>query len=294
MDKGTKAADRSVNVIEKRLRRIYQAAYNEVKQELTNYAKRFKTHDAQMQKLKQDGKISEDDYANWKRNQVFIGKAWKAKVDNVADMLLNANKEAMRIVNGERVNVFAENVNFISEKIGKESRLKGQFDLYDANTVNRLIKEEPELLPRKIVNGKKDEAWNRRQISNAVTQGIIQGDDIPTIAKRIADQTASSNMKAMTRYARTAMTGAQNAGRIEGLHRAQDMGIRVKKKWQAAMDRRTRHSHALLDGQERDIDEPFNSILGEIMYPGDPNADDPGDIYNCRCTLTYVYPDLEE
>ena len=46
----------------------------------------------------------------------------------------------------------------------------------------------------------------------------------------------------------------------------------------------TREEHLELDGQEREIDEPFENSLGEIMYPGDPDAD-PANVYNCRCTL---------
>ena len=67
------------------------------------------------------------------------------------------------------------------------------------------------------------------------------------------------------------------------------MGIEVKKKWLATLDNRTRDAHAYLDGEEAEVDEPFHSILGNIMYPGDPNAD-PANVYNCRCTLIYVYP----
>ena len=37
------------------------------------------------------------------------------------------------------------------------------------------------------------------------------------------------------------------------------------------------------------MDEPFVTKDGrEIMYPGDPTAE-AGLVYNCRCTLTYVY-----
>jgi len=52
----------------------------------------------------------------------------------------------------------------------------------------------------------------------------------------------------------------------------------------AAIDNRTRQAHALLNGQLADPDEPFHSELGDIMYPGDPDAD-PANVYNCRCTL---------
>jgi hypothetical protein len=54
----------------------------------------------------------------------------------------------------------------------------------------------------------------------------------------------------------------------------------------AAIDARTREAHRLLDGQEQEIDDPFESELGEIMFPGDPDAD-PANVYNCRCSLTY-------
>ena len=62
------------------------------------------------------------------------------------------------------------------------------------------------------------------------------------------------------------------------------MGIKLKKRWLSTLDNRTRHAHALLDGQTQPNDKPFHSILGDIMFPGDPSAT-PANIYNCRCTL---------
>ena len=61
------------------------------------------------------------------------------------------------------------------------------------------------------------------------------------------------------------------------------MGIKLKKQWLATLDNRTRHAHAMLDGQTVDVDKPFKVDGYELMYPGDSSA--PGYlVYNCRCT----------
>lgn len=89
------------------------------------------------------------------------------------------------------------------------------------------------------------------------------------------------------RTARTAVTGAQNAGRMDSYAAAEKMGIKLKKQWLATLDGRTRHAHAMLDGQTVDIDKPFKVDGNEIMFPGDTSA--PGYlVYNCRCTVLSV------
>jgi len=138
------------------------------------------------------------------------------------------------------------------------------------------------------IDEEKDYAWYNKVISDAVTQGILQGESLDEIVLRVAEDTGEKSLYAMRRNARTAYTGAQNAGRIEGMRQARDeLNIPVKKRWLATLDSHTRDAHADLDGKEADIDEPFNSILGPIMYPGDPDAV-PANVYNCRCTLEEV------
>ena len=61
---------------------------------------------------------------------------------------------------------------------------------------------------------------------------------------------------------------------------ASDMGIKVRKRWVATKDGRTRHAHQKLDGQTVDWDESFTSELGKIRFPGDPRAK-PANTYNC-------------
>jgi SPP1 gp7 family putative phage head morphogenesis protein len=202
---------------------------------------------------------------------------------------LYANEQANAIVEGQKRAVFTENMAFQAYEIEHGLGMELSFSIYDSAAVTRLLREQPELLPRRIINGIKDMAWNRTKIANCIIQGIIQGESIPTIAQRIARETSSSNMHAMIRYARTAMTGAQNAGRMEMLREAQQMGIDVKKKWLATLDGRTRDAHRALDGQVQEVEKPFKSELGDIMYPGDFQAH-PANVYNCRCTLVYEYP----
>lgn len=69
-----------------------------------------------------------------------------------------------------------------------------------------------------------------------------------------------------------------------------ELGVKVKKRWMAFLDSHTRDAHADLDGQVAEVEEPFDSLLRPIMYPGDPEAE-PANVYNCRCTIVYEYPE---
>ena len=62
------------------------------------------------------------------------------------------------------------------------------------------------------------------------------------------------------------------------------MGIKLKREWVAVIDKRTRHAHAMLDGQKAEMGKPFKVDGEEIRFPGDTSA--PGYlVYNCRCTM---------
>ncbi len=61
---------------------------------------------------------------------------------------------------------------------------------------------------------------------------------------------------------------------------------RIKRVWNATLDRRTRDTHALMDGQVVGMKQPFTSPSGaKIRFPGDPKAP-PGESINCRCTVS--------
>ncbi len=297
-DKATASAEKRVH---DRLVKIYSKARKDMMEQMKEFNARFAQKDQEKRARVKAGQMTQEDYDKWKRMQVLQSDIWRQKVEQATKTLEDANRQALRVINGEKMDVFAENANYEAYRISKDTGIGYGFSFYDKDTVGKLIREQPELMPRKVVNGKKDRAWNRTKISNAVTQSIIQGDSLPEMTERIARETAHENDAAMARYAATAMTSAQNAGRMETMERAKGMGIKVRKKWIATLDARTRDAHAELDGQVVDIDEPFvthnrDGSLAEIMFPGDPQADGE-QVWNCRCTLGYVYeeyPDEED
>lgn len=287
-DPGSRKADASHAEIERRLRSVYEAASRDIVKRLDSFQKRLIIEDAEKRRLVKAGTLSDEDYKKWLRDQVYRGKTWQDQVKDLTDTLLDANRQALKIVRGEQLEVFAENANWQAYQIERDTRADLSFTLYDRHTVTRLIRNQPNLLPEKNLSASKDAAWNRKTISSVIARGVLSGDSIQDIAKNLADELGRKNDSAMLRWARTAMTGAQNAGRIEMLEDAQQMGIRVKKVWSATLDERTRDAHALLDGQACEVNEPFDSILGPIRYPGDPLAD-PANTWNCRCALVYEH-----
>lgn len=139
------------------------------------------------------------------------------------------------------------------------------------------------MLPPARVDIPKDERWNRQKVQNAVLQGILQGDAVGDLAKRLESVT-NMNRSAAIRNARTMITGAQNGGRQESYNRASAIGIEIQKEWMSANDNRVRNSHRQLNGVRVRYDEPFPN---GCMYPADPKGK-PCEVYNCRCTMVAI------
>jgi SPP1 gp7 family putative phage head morphogenesis protein len=205
--------------------------------------------------------------------------------DTLAADMTHTNQIAASVINGYLPEVYAVNHNYGTYEVEKDSRINTQYTMYDKQTVERLMRDNPDLLPRKAaVNVPKDELWNKKHINSAVMQGIIQGDPIDKISQRLAATVTDMSHTSAIRNARTMTTSAQNGGRIDSYKRAESMGIKILQVWMATLDSRTRHEHRQLDGQKRKVGEAFEVEGEKIFFPGDPAAD-PALVYNCRCTL---------
>ena len=278
-DKAHRLTDEKLEEMEKRLSAIYSRAEKEIQKTADEYFARFAKQDEAKRTLLEQGKITEDEYKKWRKGKVMYGKRFSEMKEQCAKQLLNVNQTALAYVNGELPEVYSINYNALA---GSVDGVGGySFALVDADTVRNLAVTDTSLLPYKEIDPAKDIPWNMKKINAETLQGILQGESMDKIAKRLRNVQEMNKTQAI-RSARTLVTGAENKGRLDSHKRAEEDGIILEEKWVATKDGRTRHSHAMLNGETKKTNETFSNGL---EYPGDPSGR-PEEVYNCRCTMT--------
>lgn len=279
-----KETDSLLEELEKRIAKEYEQAADELTKKADKYFAGFAERDKAKLALVNSGKLSQEEYLKWRSGAMMYGKRYTEMINDLTNTAVNADKAAMAIVNGSLPETFRINANYGAYEVERASGIDTNFTLYNKDAVADLIKNQPDLLPKPSVDIPKDRRWNRQHMNSAITQGILQGEDIRKISKRLRAVT-DMDSRAAIRNARTMTTAAENAGSMHSYKRAEEMGIKGKKMWMATHDNRTRESHAMMDGETRDLDEAFSNGLQE---PGDMSVDMPEEVYNCRCRVVYV------
>ena len=125
-----------------------------------------------------------------------------------------------------------------------------------------------------------DVAHLKKRITGEVSRGISTGMTFDQIAQQLASTTKIGYNNAI-RIARTEGHRIQVQSAMDACQNAKDMGADVLKQWDATLDGRVRLSHRKVDGEIRELEEPFSNGL---MFPGDP-AGGASEVINCRCAL---------
>lgn len=293
MDSAHLATEREINKLSGRLKRVYGKAYEESKSKYESLLKDYDKERSAMLKTLDGTAESKAQFKKWSERQAQKIAQRGAVTDSLALDLANTDVLARDMVKGTLPSIFASNYNFSAKNISSQlanlpDHYRITFSMVDTATVKELITKNPQLLPIQSTVEKgssaysKAVAYNKRTITTAVTQGILQGEPVKDIANRIGavyDRCANS----ATRYARTACTCAENSGRLESYRSARSLGIEMEKEWIATPDDRTRPSHIDADGQRIDIDDYFDVGNAKMEAPGDPAGGD--EAWNCRCTL---------
>lgn len=287
-DLGHKQTDKELAKLERRIAKLYREAEKELQETIDAYFEQFKKRDEEMKDLigtVQNGKEwTEADYKQWRLNQIGRGERYQAMRDKVAHRVTDANAVAVSYTNDATPGIYSLNRNYSAYTIEQVAGTVG-FDLWDEQTVKRLVVEQPDLMPyyppKRALKRGIDLAYGKKQITASVTSSILQGKSIKHMADDLQKRITTMSRDSAIRTARTAVTGAQSAGRMDSYAAAEKMGIKLKKEWLATLDARTRHSHAMLDGEQVAQDKKFSN---GCRFPGDPQGP-PWEIYNCRCTL---------
>lgn len=122
----------------------------------------------------------------------------------------------------------------------------------------------------------------KKAISAEVTRGIATNQSFHDIARNIASVSKAPMSRAKT-IARTEGHRIQQSSAFDAQKAAKAKGADIVKQWDSTLDGRTRDTHRKLDGQIRNIDEPFEVDGMTAMYPGE--FGDPAEDCNCRCVV---------
>ncbi len=281
--------DEQLKELESRIAAEYKKAADELQEKIDAYFERFKERDAEQLKLLQAGKITQQEYTQWRLAQIGRGERFEALRGRVAERMTHANEVAAAYLNDTTPGIWLLNRNYIAKDIMEQCGGSVAFDIWDEQTVKRLLVESPELMPyypeKRAIKRGIDLAWGKSQISSVVTSSILQGKSIKGIADSLQSRIPTMNRDSAIRAARTAITAAQNGGRQAAAEEAEKMGIIIKKRWISIIDHRTRHAHVEADTQTVDLHDPF--IVGgeRLMFPGDRSMGASGwNLYNCRCS----------
>lgn len=123
-----------------------------------------------------------------------------------------------------------------------------------------------------------DLAKLKRSISQEISRGIASSLSYSDIARNISSVSKAPLSRAKT-IARTEGHRIQQTSARDAQYVAKKKGADVVKQWDAALDGKTRDSHARVDGEIRELDEKFSNGL---MFPGDPSGG-AAEVVNCRC-----------
>jgi len=286
--------DKILARMERKIKKEYRQAEREVAEKLDRYLSAFERKDKVKRLALKKGLITQKEYNDWRTGQIMIGQRWDEMRNNLAHDYHNANEIAKRIVNGYTPDVYTANFNYGTYEVEHSSGLDTAFTLYNRDAVERILRDNPEMLPpisetSRIKAANKDIRWNNQKIQSVMTQSLLQGESIPKIANRLAYAVGDMNMKSAIRNARTMTTRAENYGLLNSYKRAEKLGIEGMKVWVATLDHRTRDSHVDMDGEKVEVDKTFSNGMD---CPG--GSGPPEEVYNCRCRMEYEMKGYEK
>lgn len=122
----------------------------------------------------------------------------------------------------------------------------------------------------------------QKQINAEISRGIANGYSYSDITRNVLKK-ADMGVRRALRIVRTEGHRIQQQATFDAQKGAKERGADIVKQWDSTMDKKTRPNHVKLDGQIREIDEPFEVNGKQAMYPagfGVPHED-----INCRCVM---------
>ena len=267
--------DKTIEQLEKEINILYSQAKKELQKELNrgpDFDKILNIKD----KRKRLAAVNKK-----RKLSIMIGK--------MSYVIKNKNKMALGLIDDKLIDIFSDNYNWGAYSLENITGFNLDYTLYNREAVVELLKETTPVFTKMAYLGAKDLQTIQSDLRRQLTVGILKGDTIRGIAKRIDKVTDKNNLGSI-RIARTESNRIENSGRLKAFKDGEDKGLKLKKEWISTIDKRTRVSHRHLQGETIGLDETFSNGL---RYPGDPRGS-AREVIMCRCTHVVEFIGIEK
>ena len=270
MDRGHRYTDKRIEALEKQLSRFYKGVSADIRERLRLFLQEHEDELNELwQRLENGEKVDVDAYI-----QNNLGD----EIDEITKECVKADSKAMEMVGTAMSAIFIYNYNDKAETLNRKTGSK----------IKPIRKRKKRLLPPST-DKSKDTLWHRIKIRFVIHNAVRTGKSTKDVADSLETVTKMDE-RAAYRAARTALTNAENQGKLDAMYTLRDQyGIDCKKMWYATLDNRTRTSHREIHGEIQELEDKFTNGL---MFPADPDGA-PGEVWNCRCTLLEVINDID-
>lgn len=181
----------------------------------------------------------------------------------------------------------------VSKQTGKRTGgsvgLPGNFAQYVADARTQLLSGDREQLKKYLTRTRRDRRFDSMVLRALKAGKAVNKVDVERIAGRYSDRLLQTHAEMI---ARTEALESFSAGRDRVYQQLVERGLPIEaitKDWDTRRDEKVRHSHSGMQGQKRQLGEPFVSAAGALLnYPGDRSLGAGYDeTANCRCQARY-------
>lgn len=255
---------------------------------ITDTASAQKSDDAILWKAFDDRRTRHERHAEnavldaFARERELVIAAAKNGNSAAIDATLTANKPAWEAL---YKNIVMRVASDFAEETTAE--LKAQGGVFEAKAVNEVWLGAVLRWVRDTTAEKIDgiTETTRQLLKSDIQQAIEAGASTFNLQNVITAAYQGFSTYRAERIARTEVVAASNLGSVAA---AKATGLTLRKKWLSTADPRTRDTHRAVNGQTKNMEEPFSVAGSRLMFPGDSTLGaSPGQVINCRCTQTY-------
>ncbi|WP_421560830.1 MULTISPECIES: hypothetical protein [unclassified Pseudomonas] len=167
--------------------------------------------------------------------------------------------------------------------------LPGNYAQYVLNARSQLLGGNPDEMRKYLKRTRRDRRFDGI-VNRAIKAGTpVAQADVDKIAGRYADRLMKTYAEMLAKAEALESFGA---GRDQVYEQLIAQGLdrdSVTKTWRDRGDKKVRHTHSLMGGQEVQKDQPFQSPTGALLrYPGDTSLGAGwSERANCRCSAIY-------